>query len=477
MHMTQDLAQKRGRTLLAGRSPSTLEGVSKRLSIATDKPGDPPVTFKRAALWWVKLGFINFGGPAGQIAVMHDEIVDKRRWLSHERFMHALNYCMLLPGPEAQQLAIYIGWLMHRTLGGVVAGVMFVLPGAVVMLLLSALYATQGDVEWAEGIFFGLQAAVIAIVTLAVVRVGKKSVKNSLMLGVAIASFFALFFVKVPFPLVVIGAGLIGLMGGLKRPDLFLTVKEEGDDVGLLDVGPPPTPLRTLRVLIVGLAVWWIPLLAVGYLDGFDGVFTDEAFFFSKTAMVTFGGAYAVLAYIDQAAVFQFGWLQPGQMLTGLGLAETTPGPLILVTEFVGFLAAYNNPGPFSPLLAGCIGAAVTLWATFVPCFLWIFVGAPYIERVRGNRALNGALSTITSAVVGVLANLSVSFALRTLFDDVSAGRFLGMTYPRPELGSVQIDALLIAIGAAVVMHKLGWSVLRVVALSGLIGLALRLAT
>ncbi|MFP5298316.1 MAG: chromate efflux transporter [Actinomycetota bacterium] len=427
-------------------------------------------TFRDAFGYWVRLGFTNFGGPAGQISMMHDEIVERRQWLSHERFMHALNYCMLLPGPEAQQLAIYIGWLFHRTLGGIVAGVAFILPGVLVMLGLSILYVTQGDVGWAEGIFFGLQAAVIAIVALAVQRVGKRSLKNVVMYLVAGAAFISIFMFAAPFPLVVLAALILGLVGGVVRPDLFLTVSEEGSAVVEVDHADTSWG-RALRVLMVGLAVWWGPLLAM--MAWGESVFAREAVFFSQAAMVTFGGAYAVLSYLDQAAVTRFGWLQPGQMLTGLGLAETTPGPLILVTQFVGFVAAYNFPGSLPPLVAGTVGAAVTVWATFVPCFLWIFLGAPFIEKIRGNRALTGGLSTVTSAVVGVLLNLSIVFALRTLFTEVRTEEFLGGRIPVPDLGSISWEATFIALGAALLMSRAGWSVIRTVAVAAATGLLL----
>lgn len=433
---------------------------------------DAGPSFRDAFGYWVRLGFTNFGGPAGQISMMHDEIVERREWLSHERFMHALNYCMLLPGPEAQQLAIYIGWLFHRTLGGIVAGVAFIFPGVLVMLGLSILYVIQGDVGWAEGIFFGLQAAVIAIVALAVQRVGKRSLKNLVMYLVAGAAFVSLFMFKVPFPLVILTALALGLIGGVLRPDLFLTVKEEGD--GELAIKHADTSWRrALKVLAVGLAVWWGPLLLV--MAWGESVFSDEAVFFSQAAMVTFGGAYAVLSYLDQAAVMRFGWLEPGQMLTGLGLAETTPGPLILVTQFVGFVAAYNFPGSLPPLAAGTIGAFVTVWATFAPCFLWIFLGAPFIEKVRGNRSLVGGLSTVTSAVVGVLLNLSLVFALRTLFAEVRTEEVLGGTIPVPDVTTISWEAVVIAMGSAILMTRFGWSVIRTVGVAALAGLLLSL--
>ena len=418
----------------------------------------------------MKLGFINFGGPAGQIAIMHDELVDRRHWISNNRFLHALNYCMLLPGPEAQQLAIYIGWLLNGTLGGLVAGVFFVLPAFFLILLLSWTYAVHGDVGWVSAIFYGLSAGVVAIVAAAVIRVGSKAVENVVMVLIAALAFVALFFVKVAFPLVVIAAAVIGLLGSRLRPDLFVSGahddNEEHDSVlgNAPDSGRTrPSAGRAVRVIVVGLAVWWGPLLVVLALRGFDDTLSDEAVFFSQAAMVTFGGAYAVLSYINQAAVQQFGWLMPGEMVTGLGLAESTPGPLIMVTEFVGFLGAYHFPGGLDPVVAGILGATVAVWATFAPCFLWIFLGAPYIEKLRGNKALNGALSAVTAAVVGVILNLAVVFAIHTLFEETRRGSLGPVTFTAPELRSIDWFAALIAIAAFVGLWRFKWKVLPVV--------------
>ena len=434
------------------------------------------IPFKEAARYWTKLGFINFGGPAGQIAIMHEELVDRKRWISNERFLHALNYCMLLPGPEAQQLAIYIGWLLNGTWGGIVAGVMFVLPAFFLILGLSWTYAVHGDIGWVAAVFYGLQAAVIALVAAAVIRVGSKALRNPFLVMLAGVAFVAIFFIKVPFPLIIVGAGSIGFVGSRVAPDVFSMEPHgsDGDDTIIgtaADRSADHKIWRSIVVLVVGLLVWWGPLLAVIALRGTDDTLSKEAVFFSQAAMVTFGGAYAVLAYINQAAVQHFGWLDPGQMVTGLGLAESTPGPLILVTEFVGFLGAYRFPGDLDPVVAGTLGALVTVWATFAPCFLWIFLGAPYIERLRGNRALNGALSAVTAAVVGVILNLAVTFAIVALFSSVSRGEIAGMTFPAPDLSSIDVFAVALAAAGFVALWRFKINVLWVIAVSAGAGL------
>jgi chromate transporter len=424
----------------------------------------------------VKLGFINFGGPTGQIAIMHDELVGRRRWISNARFLHALNYCMLLPGPEAQQLAIYVGWLLHRVKGGVVAGIAFILPAFFLIMGLSWTFAVHGDVEVIAGIFSGLQGAVIGIVAAAVIRIGGRALRNWTLIGIAAAAFVAIFFVHVPFPFIVIAAGLIGFVGGRVAPDVFVLPEEqEGGGAAIRDDGEDAdrtkaTGRRSLRVLLVGLAVWILPLVAVALLPGTPEVIDQEALFFSQAAMVTFGGAYAVLAYINQAAVQYYGWLMPGQMVTGLGLAESTPGPLIMVTEFVGFMGAYNNPGDLDPVLAGVLGGTVATWATFAPCFLWIFLGAPYIERLRGNRALTTTLSAVTAAVVGVVLNLAVTFGIQTLFADVRTVDVLGGPLPVPSLGSVDPFALGLAVAAFVALWRFRVNILWVVLVAALAG-------
>ena len=445
------------------------------------EPARHGVSFREAARFWVKLGFINFGGPAGQIALMHDEIVERRRWVSNARFLHALNYCTLLPGPEAQQLAIYLGWLLHRVKGGLVAGVMFVLPSVFVMFGLSWLFASQGDVTWVGAIFAGLAPAVIAIVASATIRIGEKALANSLMLGVAIASFVAIFVVHVPFPLIVLAAVLIGLVGGAVRPGLFEVgvahELEEQERIAVSDHAPRaahtmPSKTRAARTLVAGLLAWLVPIAIVAAWRGGGDTLTDMGWFFSRASLVTFGGAYAVLAYVNVAAVQTYGWLLPGQMVVGLGLAESTPGPLIMVLEFVGFVGAYQNPAGLDPLVAGTFGALVAVWATFAPCFLWIFLGAPYIESLRGNRRIGAALETVTAAVVGVIANLAVTFAIASLFETVGATRLLGrFEVPNPTWSSLDVFAGVVASVAFVGLWRLKWKVLPVIGASALAGL------
>jgi chromate transporter len=441
------------------------------------------VPLGEAVRYWARLGFINFGGPAGQIAIMHDELVDRKRWISNDRFLHALNYCMLLPGPEAQQLAIYIGWLLNGNIGGIAAGILFVLPAFFLILGLSWTYAVHGDIGWIAAVFYGLEAAVIALVASAVLRVGSKALRHPFLTVIAAGAFVAIFFLKVPFPLIIVTAGVIGLVGSRLAPDVFAssghaTEDDEsilGDDID--ERAPRASWGRTLRILGVGLIAWWGPLLAVIALRGTDDTLSRMAVFFSKAAMVTFGGAYAVLAYINQAAVQQFGWLEPGQMVTGLGLAESTPGPLILVTEFVGFLGAYRFPGGLDPVVAGILGASVTVWATFAPCFLWIFLGAPFIEQLRGNSALNGALSAVTAAVVGVILNLAVTFGIVALFESVNQGELMNVTFPSPVWGSLDVFAVGMAAVGFVALWRYRVNVLWVIGGSALIGLAYRALT
>ena len=441
------------------------------------------VPFRDAFMYWLRLGFINFGGPAGQIAIMHDELVDKKRWISNDRFLHALNFCMLLPGPEAQQLAIYIGWLLNGTAGGIVAGVLFVLPAFFLILALSWTYAVHGDIGWVAAIFYGLQAAVIAIVVAAVIRVGAKALKNPLLVLIAGAAFVSIFLLKVPFPLIIAVAAAAGLVGSRLRPELFVVPVHggEGSDAVLGDDpshgSSSPGAARVAKVLAIGIAIWWVPLLLVIAARGWDDAISKQAVFFSQAAMVTFGGAYAVLSYINQAAVQTFGWLEPGQMVTGLGLAESTPGPLIMVTEFVGFLGAYRFPGGLAPVWAGVIGATVTVWATFAPCFLWIFLGAPYIERLRGNRALAAALSGITAAVVGVILNLAVTFAISALFDSVTNARLGFITARVPDLATIDPFATAVAVVAFIGLWRFRWNVLWVVLTSASAGLLYRTLT
>lgn len=420
-------------------------------------------TFAQAFRFWVKLGFISFGGPTGQIAVMHTELVEKKRWITESRFLHALNYCMLLPGPEAQQLAIYTGWLLHGTWGGIVAGAFFVIPSIFILLALSWVYAAHGTVPWIAAIFFGLKPAVMAIVAHAVMRIGKKALKNEVLYTLAALSFVAIFFFHVAFPAIIASAGILGFLGGKFRPGKFNVIKghaaASGDEPQMtLHPHAQVAPMlgRGLRVLAVCLALWWTPVLLLGLWQGWQSVFVKESVFFSKAAMVTFGGAYAVLPYVAQAAVEQHGWLQAGQMLDGLGLAETTPGPLIMVLQFVGFMGGWHHAGDLSPWQAGIIGALITTWVTFVPCFLWIFLGAPYIERLRDQAKLNSALSAVTAAVVGVVLNLAVWFGLHTLF---------------PEKGVVNWFAVVVGLVAFLGMLRWKWNVVPVVLGSGGLGL------
>jgi chromate transporter len=348
-------------------------------------------TFRNAFLFWLKLGFISFGGPTGQIAIMHQELVEKRKWISNARFLHALNYCMLLPGPEAQQLATYVGWLLHRTLGGVVAGGLFVLPSIFVLWGLSYVYAAYGKIPWIAAIFYGLKPAVLAIVAAAVIRIGKKALTNEVMWSMALLAFVAIFFLKIPFPIIIISAGLIGLVGERFWKKKFLIFSghgsKGGEDASVISDqdAPPehtrPSVARAVRVTVLWLAIWWGPVIfAIAWL-GPDHSVSQEGLFFGKAAVVTFGGAYAVLPYVAQQAVEHYQWLQAPQMLDGLGLAETTPGPLIMVVQFVGFLGGWNHPGALPPLVAATLGALITTWTTFTPCFLWIFLGGPHIER------------------------------------------------------------------------------------------------
>jgi chromate transporter len=376
-------------------------------------------------------------------------LVDEKRWVSQRRFLHALNYCMLLPGPEAQQLAIYIGWLLHGVRGGLVAGTLFVLPGFVSILALSVLYARYQEVAAVEALFFGLKAAVLAVVVEAIFRIGRRALHNPTMVVLAAASFVAIFFYEVPFPLIIFSAALVGLLGDRIRPAIFTPPVGEDDGHGeqligdrAAVAGPRPRASRLIGVAAVWLAIWSLPFVGILLFVGRNHILFTEATFFSQMAVVTFGGAYAVLTYIAQQAVEDYGWLAPGEMLDGLGMAETTPGPLILVVQFVGFLAAYRNPGQFDPMVAGVLGSIVTTWVTFAPCFLFIFTGAPYIEYLRGKRALSAALSAITAAVVGVILNLAVWFSLHTLFLSLNERRLLGMRLLVPEWGTLDLWVL-----------------------------------
>lgn len=419
------------------------------------------IPFAEAIRTWVRVGLESFGGPAGQIAVMHRILVEEKRWVSEERFLHALSYCMLLPGPEAQQLATYIGWLLHRTRGGLAAGLLFVFPGFVSILVLSLLYAAYGNLPLVAGIFFGIKPAVLALVLEALLRISRRALKHRMHWWIAVAAFVSIFFLQIPFPLIVLGAAAIGLALQRLVPAFVPEAAPEGSGVGasaavdaMLDREIPgharTSSRRTIRVAAVWGTLWATPIVVLLATLGGSHVFTQIAMFFSKMAVVTFGGAYAVLAYVAQQAVDHYGWLRPGEMLDGLGMAETTPGPLIQVVQFVGFLAAYRQPGALTPWVAGTLAAVITTWVTYVPCFLWIFLGAPYVERLRSSRVLRGALAAITAAIVGVVLNLAVWFSLHVLFGtvrDVHAGPLLLQV---PAWETVNVAAVAIAIVAAV---------------------------
>jgi len=426
------------------------------------------VSFREAFWLWVKVALNSFGGPTGQIAVMHRYLVEEKRWISESRFLHALNYCMLLPGPEAQQLATYIGWLLHKTWGGVVAGTLFVIPGFICLLVLSILYTGYQELTLVQALFFGLKPAVLAIVLEAVLRIGKKALKTRLMVVIAGLAFIAIFFYDVPFPIIILSAAIIGYTGGRFWPAAFAAAKAKTTAAdacnepvvdALLDGGQAdhikPSIARFCKVLLVWSALWFGPILMILLFLGPQSVYFQQAAFFSKTAVVTFGGAYAVLAYVAQQAVETYGWLKPGEMLDGLGLAETTPGPLILVLQFVGFLGAYRSPGGIDPMLAGVLGAVVTTWVTFVPCFLWIFLGAPYVEALRGNRSLGTAMSGITAAVLGVVLNLAVWFALHTIFGSIRDVYAFGAHLLVPAWDTINVPTLLIAIFAVLALFRL----------------------
>ena len=451
----------------------------------------PPVPhgipLSEAVRVWARVAALSFGGPAGQIAVMHRILVEEKRWIGDARFLYALNYCMLLPGPEAQQLAIYIGWLLHRTKGGLIAGTLFVLPGFVSIMILSWLYAAYGNVGAIEALFFGLKAAVLAIVLEAVRRIGGRALRNRTMMALAAAAFVAIFAFAVPFPIIILIAGLIGFVGGKARWSAFAGGDGHGPNAS--HVADAETALGekvpaharpnlgwSLRLSGILLLLWLAPVAALLAFAGRDNVFTNIAVFFSQMAVVTFGGAYAVLAYVAQQAVDHYGWLAPGEMLDGLGMAETTPGPLIMVTQFVGFMGAFRLATGMHPMLAGTLGGMLTTWVTFVPCFLWIFLGAPFIEALRGNRALTGALSAITAAVVGVVLNLAIWFALHTLFDEVRELRSFGLSLDMPVWTSLDVPALLLTLAALLAIFRFRIGAMPVIAGSALAGLLYWLA-
>jgi chromate transporter len=426
----------------------------------------PKPTFAEAFKVWLKIGCINFGGPAGQIAMMHRILVDEKKWIDEARFLHALNFSMLLPGPEATQLATYVGWLLHGVRGGLAAGILFVLPGAFVMLGLSLLYAYGRGLGPIDGALFGIKAAVLVIVFEALIRIGKRSLKSSLLVSLAALAFISIFFFAVPFPLIVIAAALAGYLIARSRPDLL----------GLAVKAPDVTDYSGSRwrqftiATIIGLAIWWAPVALAALTLGPHHILVGVGIFFSKLAVVTFGGAYAVLAYMAQQVVETNGWLTAPEMVDALGLAETTPGPLILVTQFVGFLAAFREAAPFTPLIAGLLGAALTTWVTFVPAMLWIFAGAPFIEQLRGNRQLAGALAAITAAVVGVILNLSVWFALHVLFGKVTEMQAGPLRWYAFDPLALDIRAAVLAVIAGVLAFGLHRSLIEVVVAMAALG-------
>jgi len=441
------------------------------------------VSFREALVVWVKVGLLSFGGPAGQIAVMHRLLVEEKRWLDEPRFLHALNYCMLLPGPEAQQLATYAGWLLHGWRGGLTAGLLFVLPGFLSILALSILYAVYQQTDVVTALFFGLKAATLAVVADAVIRIGRRALVNRVMVLIAALAFVALFFFAMPFPLLVATAAAIGLLGGRLRPDLFRAMRGHGGSAQVshgathahLDDRVPPTWSRAVRVASLWLVIWFAPIVALTAWLGRDHVLVTEGVFFSQAAVVTFGGAYSVLTYVAQQAVEVHGWLRPGEMLDGLGMAETTPGPLIQVVQFVGFMGAYRNPAPFTPMTAAIAASIVTTWVTFAPCFLWIFLGAPYVERLRGNTVLSAGLSTITAAVVGAILNLALWFAVHVAFGRVDEWRTFGARLLVPDPATANPAAILIAIGAFVAIFRLHWNVIMTLGMAAAAGMAYQL--
>jgi chromate transporter len=449
---------------------------------------DHGVPFGEAMKVWARVAALSFGGPAGQIAVMHRIIVEEKKWIGENRFLQALNYCHLLPGPEAQQLAIYIGWLMHKTKGGLFAGTLFVLPGLFAIMALSWIYVLLGKLTIVEGLFFGLKAAVLVIVVEAVLRVGRRALKNRVMVALAALSFIAIFFYDVPFPVIVLATGLVGFIGGRLGWQPFLSAGGHGkvgarqvaDQDSLLGEETPEHAKPNLRwsvtISAVLLVLWLGPVFALYFSLGGANVFTQIAVFFSKVAVVSFGGAYAVLAYVAQQAVDTYHWVTPGQMLDGLGMAETTPGPLIMVVQFVGFLGAWGEPGSLPPLLAATLGGLLTTWVTFVPCFLWIFFGAPFVEVLRANKALSAALAAITAAIVGVILNLAVWFALHVLFAKLVPATVLGATFGVPVLSSVNIPALVLAVASAIAIFRFKLGMIPVLLASALAGMAYYLA-
>jgi chromate transporter len=443
-----------------------------RLASSPPPAGEARPTFGEAFKLWLKIGCINFGGPAGQIAMMHRMLVDEKKWVDEPRFLHALNFCMLLPGPEAQKLATYIGWLLHGIRGGLAAGILFVLPGAFVMLGLSLLYALGRGFSVVDGALFGIKAAVLVIVLEALIRIGKRALKTSVLLGLAGAAFVGIFFFSLPFPLIVLAAAGVGFLVAQSSPGL-LGLKT---DVGALVPAAPGRWRQAVIASVTGLVVWWVPVALAAVTLGPKHVLVSIGTFFSKLAVVSFGGAYALLAYMAQQAVETHGWMTAPEMVDGLGLAETTPGPLILVTQFVGFLAAFRDASPFSPVAAGILGAAMTTWVTFVPSMLWIFAGAPFVEQLRSNQRLSGALAAITAAVVGVILNLSVWFALHVLFGQVKEMHTGWLRWYAFDLLALDLRATALAVVAGVLAFGLHRSLIETVVVMAVLGIAVQLA-
>ena len=428
------------------------------------------VAFSDLLSAFARIGLTSFGGPAGQIALMHREVVEERGWISEEDYLHALNFCHLLPGPEAQQLATWIGWRLHGWRGGLAAGLLFIIPGVSVILALSMLYAVAAELSWLQALFLGVKAAVLVIVVQALLRIAGRALDTRLKQGLALSAFAALFLFDLPFPLVVLGAGAIGLVAAALRPE-WLALKPSGNGISQ---GPRPWRSTIASVMICG-AVWAAPMALIAATLGRDHVLWDIGAFFSQLALVTFGGAYAVLAYMAQEAVQGFGWLQPGEMADGLGLAESTPGPLILVTQFVGYLAAFRTPEPFSPLLAGVLGALLTTWVSFAPCFLWIFALAPWIDRLGGNLRLKGGLAALTAAVVGVIGNLTAWFALHVIFEGVNTRQLGPLRLLVPDLQTLDMRATALVLLAGLLAFNFKLPVIRLLALSAMAGLGLAL--
>jgi len=429
---------------------------------------DPPQpSFAEALKVWFKIGCLSFGGPAGQIALMHKIVVDEKKWLPEPRFLHALNFCMLLPGPEAQQLATYTGWLLHGVRGGLAAGILFVLPGAFVMLGLSLLYAYGRGIGAVDGALFGIKAAVLVIVVEALLRISKRALKSSLLVGIAALAFIGIFVFALPFPLIVASAALIGYLVARYDPRR-MGLAAANDNVAAAAEG---RWRQAAIATLIGLVTWWAPVALIVVTLGPNHVLVSIGLFFSKLAVVTFGGAYAVLAYMAQQVVETNGWLTAPEMVDALGLAETTPGPLILVTQFVGFLAAFRDAAPFTPLIAGLIGAALTLWVTFVPSMLWIFAGAPFIEELRGNKRLAGALAAITAAVVGVILNLSVWFALHVLFGRVTEMHSGPLRWYAFDPAALDSHVAVLAVTAAILTFRFHRSLIEVIGVMALLGI------